>query len=61
MAPKLIEQFVLTWNPICVFYPDAINLPVFEISITEISLSCPLKNCYVLEIICLTTMVVPSG
>jgi len=35
--------------------------PVLDTAITEISLSWPLRNYWVLLIMCLTTIVVPSG
>ena len=49
------------WNPMCVFCPEAKNLPDLDKAITEISLSWPLRNDCTLEIICLIIIVDPKG
>ena len=51
----------LTWKPIWVFWPLAMYFPVFEIVMTEMLLSWPLKKFCFLEMMCLTTIVVPRG
>jgi hypothetical protein len=55
------QMMISAWNPIWVFWPDAMYLPVFDTVITEMSLSCPLRNYCVLVRACLTTIVVPKG